>query len=314
MEIKLLRLISRILGVLMIVCVIPSCAFASENNKLHPQFDAGLCPAGNVTAENFTSVQTSMLDSISKQISELQSFYTNISEASNASELQEILENHIPANVFMGPGGMNKEPGRMNKEPGGMNKEPGGMNKGFAGMNVFNLDRIANVTDDNFTDVQTELVASLGNMTDRLDDQLNDTKVSQDSNRTEGINERIAELQNLSTEVSEASTAAELKEVVFTFLQTQAVNSLVKEIELLQAQVNDDNCTCGNTTELSNRITELTTLKENISGAESLEDLKTIMSSNNTLPRMEAPMRQGDHQGNGGPMDRSPKTQGKGKR
>ncbi len=40
----------------------------------------------------------------------------------------------------------------------------------------------------------------------------------------------------------------------------------------------------GNTTELSSRITELTTLKEKISGAESLEDLKTIMSSFHGIP------------------------------
>ncbi len=72
-----------------------------------------------------------------------------------------------------------------------------------------------------------------------LNDHLNDTKVSQDSNRTEEINERITELQNLSTEVSETSTAAELKEVVFTFMQTQAVDSIKKDIEHLQTKVSE---------------------------------------------------------------------------
>jgi len=293
MKLKQLRSISRILGVLIIVCLIPSCAFASENNKLHPHSDAGFGPAGNVTAENFASVRTSILDSISKQISELQNFYTNVSEASNATELQEVLADHRPANECMGPSEMNREP---------------------AGMNVFDLDKISNVTDDNFTEVQTEIVSSLGNMTDKLNDQLNDTNVTQDSNRTEEINERIAKLQNLSSEVSGVSTAAELKEVILTFMKTQTVDSIEKEIKHVQARVNDNNNTCGNTTQLSSRITELTTLKENISGAESLEDLKTIMSSNNTLPVMGAPMRSGDHKGHGGPVNHSPEMQDKCKR
>jgi hypothetical protein len=59
------------------------------------------------------------------------------------------------------------------------------MNKGPSGMDVFDLDKIANVTDDNFTEVRTEIVSSLENMTDILNDQLNDTNVTQDSNRTE---------------------------------------------------------------------------------------------------------------------------------
>lgn len=299
MKIKQLKSISRILGVLMIVCIIPSCALASENNKLHPHSDAGFGPAGNVTAENFTSVQTSILDSISKQISELQSFYTNVSEASNATELQEVLADHRPQNDCMESAGMHKDI-RMNKGP--------------VGINDFDLDKIANVTDDNFTDVQTEIVSSLGNMTDRLNDQLNDTNITQDSNRTEEINERISKLQNLSSEVSGASTAAELKEVVLTYMKTQTVDSIEKEIEHIQARVNDTNNTCENTTQLSSRITELTTLKEKISGAESLEDLKSIMSSNNTPPVMEAPMRPGDHKGDDGPMNHPPEMQDKCKR
>lgn len=270
MRIKPLTSISRIVGVLMIVCIIPSCAFASENNSPNQMSDMRFGPIGNVTAENFANVQTSMLDSINKQITELQSFYTNVSEASNATELKEVLASHRPANECMGPAGMNMGPGQMNG---------------------FNLDAVANVNDDNFTDVQTEIVDSLGNMANMLKDQLNDTKVSQDSNRTEEINAKITEIQNLSTKVSGASTAAELKEVVFTFMQTQAVDSIEKEIEHLQTKVNERENTGGNTTELSCRITELTTLKEKISGAESLEDLKTIMSSSQGIPGMGDDMR-----------------------
>jgi hypothetical protein len=269
MRIKLLTSIMRIVGVLMIVSIIPSCAFASENNSPNQISDMRFGPTGNVTAENFASVQTSLLDSISKQITELQSFYTNVSEASNATELKEVLASHRLPNECMGPDGMHMEPGHMTG---------------------FNLEAVANVTDDNFTDVQTEIVDSLGNMTDVLKDQLNDTKVSQDSNRTEEVNARITEIQNLSTKVSGASTAAELKEVVFTYMQTQAVDSIEKEIEHLQTQANESENTGGNTTGLNSRITELTTLKEKISGAGSLEDLKTILTSSQEIPGMRDDM------------------------
>jgi hypothetical protein len=289
MRIKPLTSIMRIVGVLMILSIIPSCAFASENNSPHQMSDMRFGPIDNVTTENFANIQTSLLDSISKQIAELQSFHTNVSEASNATELKEVLASHRPANECMGPDGMNRGPDGMNRGPDGM--------KGPGQMNVFNLDAVANITNDNFTDVQTEIVDSLGNMTDMLKDRLKDTKVSQDCNRTEEINARITEIQNLSTKVSGASTAAELKEVVFTFMQTQAVDSIEKEIEHLQTKVSESENTGGNTTELSSRITELTTLKEKISGAESLEDLKTIMSSSQGIPGMrDDMMHHGGHE------------------
>ena len=298
MIIKSLTSISRVVGVLMILSIIPSCVFASENNSPNQMSDARFDPTGNVTEENFANVQTSILESISKQITELRSFYTNVSETSNASDLQAVLSSHRPANECMGPGGMNIGPGVMNMGSCHMLMEP-------FGLNGFNLDAVSNVTDDNFTNVQTEIVSSLGNMTDMLNDHLNDTKVSQDSNRTEEINERITELQNLSTEVSEASTASELKEVVFTFMQTQAVDSIKKDIEHLQTKVSEIENTSGNATELSNRITELTTLKEKINGAESLEDLKTIMSSFNGISGVrDDMMNHGRRGGCGCHMDR----------
>lgn len=295
MRIKQLTSIMRIVGVLMIVSIIPSCAFASENDSPNQMSHMRFGPIGNATEENFANIQTAMLESISKQITELQSFYTNVSEASNATELKEVLASHRPAKECMGPGGMDMGPGQMHRGP--------------FGMSGFNPDAVANVTDDNFTTVQTEIINSLGNMTDRLKDQLNDTRVSQDSNRTEEINERITELQNLSTEVSGASTAAELKEVVFTYMQTQAVDSIEKEIEHLQTMVSESESTGGNTTELSSRITELTTYKEKISGATSLEDLKTIMSSSQGIPGMRQDMmHRGEHGGCRCHMDNPDRT------
>ncbi len=270
--IKALSSFSRVAAVLLVLCIIPSCALASENKPV-------FCPGGNVTAENFTDIKSNMLDSINKQINELQELYTNVSEATNATELQEVLSSHRPANEGMGPAGMNKGP---------------------SGMNVFDLDKIANVTDDNFTEVRTEIVSSLGNMTGMLNDQLNDTNVTQDSNRTEETNAKITEIENLSTEVSEASNSTELKEIIFTYVQTQSVESIDKEIEHLQSQTNDTNCTSGNTTELSSRITELTTLKEKINAADSLDSLKEILSSSTQIPGIGGPM------GPGGPGESGP--------
>jgi hypothetical protein len=56
---------------------------------------------------------------------------------------------------------------------------------------------------------------------------------------------------------------------------------------------------------LSGRITELTTLKEKISGAESLQDLKTIMSSSHGIPGVrDDMMNHGRHGGRECHMDK----------
>lgn len=261
-----LKSISRFATVLMVLCILPSGAYAADNS---PKF----VPAQNITEENFTNVRADILDSISEQITELQSFYTNVSETSSASELQKVLLNQAPANGC-GPDGKHRGPEGMNQGPCGM---PG----------LFNLDQVANVTDDNYTDVQTEIVSSIGNMTEMLNKQLENTT---DENRTEMINEQITELENLSTNVSEASSAAGLQEVVLTHMKTQAVDSIEKEIEHIQAKVSESenrtNDSDENVTELNDKITELTTLKDNINAAESLEDLKEIMSSSQGMPGM----------------------------
>ncbi|MDD2637084.1 MAG: hypothetical protein PHW82_16455, partial [Bacteroidales bacterium] len=72
---KVLNSIYRFTAVMIVLCILPVGAFASENKS-------AFTPGENITDENFTVVQAEMLDSISEQISELQSFYTNVSEAS----------------------------------------------------------------------------------------------------------------------------------------------------------------------------------------------------------------------------------------
>ena len=68
----------------------------------------------NITEENYADFQTELLVFLSEQIAELQSFYNNVSEASDASDLQEVLSGQKPANRY-GPDGMNMVPGGMNQ-------------------------------------------------------------------------------------------------------------------------------------------------------------------------------------------------------
>jgi len=270
--------------VLMVLSIIPSGAFALENGTNTDQANTtnengfgkmmpggmrhggagpdgmrgmGLGPAENITDENFTDIQAEMLNSITEKIAELQSMYSNVSEASTAEELQAVLLAERQVNAEgAGPGEKTGFPGEM------------------CGPGLFEA---GDVTEDNFTDVQTEMLDSLQNMTSQLEEMQTRFTEAGEDDRAEELDEKIAELQNFYTEVSEASTAAELKEIIFVHLQTQAVTSLEKEIEFLNARIAED----GNTTDeqLEARITELTTLIADVEGAESLDDLREIMSS-----------------------------------
>lgn len=261
---KVLSSIYRFSAIMLILCILPSGAFASENK---PAF----IPAENITDENFADVQAEMLDSISEQIAELQSFYTNVGEASDASELQEVLSSNMPADGC---------------KPAGMNMGPGGMNQGPCGVpGLFCFAQVKDVTDDNYTDVQAEMVDALGNMTEMLSSQLDNTT---DENMTEMLNEQITELETLSSEISAVSSATELQDVVFTYMQTQAIESLEMEIGHLEEMAADsENTTDENMSEdLSNRIAELNALVEEINGAESLEYLMEIVSASQGMPGM----------------------------
>ncbi|WP_269852187.1 hypothetical protein [Methanosarcina horonobensis] len=138
------------------------------------------------------------------------------------------------------------------------------------------------------------MVDALENMTEMLNSQLDNTT---DENMTEMLNEQITELETLSSEISAASGAEELQDVVFTYIQAQAVDSLEMEIGHLEEMVsNNENSTDENISEsLSSRITELNALIEEINGAESLEDLMELISSSEGMPGMgvRGPMQHG---------------------
>ncbi len=276
---KVVKSVASFAVVLMVLSIIPYSAFALENgantNHKSSTNDHGfgkMMPGGagpdemrgmgvglaeNITEENFADVQAEMLNSITEKISKLQSMYSNVSETATAEELQAVLSAERQANAERaGPGENNGFSGEM------------------CGPGLFEA---GNVTEDNFADAQTEMLDSLENMTEKLEEVQTRLTEAGDEDRAEELDEKITELQNISAEVSGASTAAELNEIIFAHLQTQAVDSLEKEIESLNARVTED----GNTNDerLEERITEINALIADVEGAESLDELTEIMSS-----------------------------------
>ncbi|WP_440948630.1 hypothetical protein ACSAZL_10600 [Methanosarcina sp. T3] len=293
--------------VLMVLSIIPSGAFALENGTGTNQSNStnenefgkmmpggmrhggagpdgirgmGFGPAVNITEENFSDIQAEILNSITEKIAELQSKYDNVSEASSAEELQEVLLADRPANADgAGPGEKNGFPCEM------------------YGPCLFEVE---NLTDDNFTEVQTRMLDSLQNMTEKLEEMHTELTEAGEDDRAEELDERIAELQNLYADVSDASTATELEGVIFDYLQAQAVDSLEKEIEILNARLTEDENATDE--QLEGRIEELTALIADVEGAESLDELREIMSSE--MKDGKGPMQQG------GPMQNEGKMQG----
>ncbi len=290
---KSLISISSFAVLIMILCILPSGAFASVNN---PAFT----PVQNVTEENFTDVQANILASISEQIAKLQNFYDNVSEASNSSELQEVLSRHIPANGY--------EPTGINRRPCGICNEP-------CGIPEFDLYQVENVTDYNYTDIQPKIIISLENITDMLKaEQINLIKEGE-TERVKELGERIVNLEYLSISVSTTSNAAELQEIVLTYMKTQADNSLEKEIELIEYNVSYIESTTyeltDNITKLNDRISELTAQREKINGVKSLADLKKIMPFSQEIVGIGVvcPIQNGEWEGCNCPMCNPVKTQ-----
>jgi len=270
MTVKTLKLISRFAIVLIILSIIPSGAFASENailtNLTDLIYDPGSCPscpAGNISEENFTEVQADMLDSISKRITELQNLYSEISKVSNASDLQNVLSRKRQEQEYLENDERNTEPDEMQTE----------LDEGHEFCHIL----LENITDENFTDVQTVILESLQNMTERAEAAQTRLTEAGESSKAEELNEKITEIRYLYTEVSEASTAAELKEVLLTHEQTKALDSIEEKIELLKSRVNESENASDE--QLNSRITELTALIEDIKGTESFDELKKIMHS-----------------------------------
>ena len=251
MGIKISRAISCVLMMFIVLGIVPSFAFASENNLTENVM------YGNVTSGNFTVMKAMELDSLSKQISMLQGIYANVSNASNASELQQAMYTHI---MMLSPN-TQMCVNRMNIGAG------------------FNLATVANVTDANFTDVKTGLLDSIQNLTVALQNQQNRSEANNDSYMTVQIGDRIANLQNLSDQVNSTTNATELQGVVLTFAQTQLTNSIGMKITKLQQIENNMSANDTNMATLDYKIANLTALERNINNTTSIGGLMAIMYS-----------------------------------
>jgi hypothetical protein len=251
MGIKISRAISCVLMMFIVLGIVPLFAFASENNHT----ENGMY--GNFTSGNFTVMKAMELDSLSKQISMLQGIYANVSNASNASELQQAMYTHT---MMLSP---NTQicVNRMNIGAG------------------FNLATVANVTDENFTDVQAGILGFIQNMTTALQNQQNCSEANNDSYMTAQIGDRIANLQNLSDQVNSSTNATELQGVVLTFAQAELTNSIGMKITKLQQIENNMSANDTNMAMLDYKIANLTALEGNINNTTSIGDLMAIMSS-----------------------------------
>ena len=143
----------------------------------------------------------------------------------------------------------------------------------------FNLATIANVTDENFTDVQAGLLGSIQNMTAALQNQQNRSEANNDSYMTAQIGDRIANLQNLSDQVNSTTNATELQSVVLTFAQIQLTNSIDMKISKLQQIENNMSANDTNIAISDYKIANLTALEGNINNTTSIGGLMAIMSS-----------------------------------
>jgi hypothetical protein len=249
--IKKSRAISCILIMFVVLGIVPSFAFASENNLTENVM------YGNFTSGNFTVMKAMELNSLSTQISMLQGIYANVSNASNASELQQAMFTHM---MMLSP---NTQMcfNRMNIGAG------------------FNLATVANVTDSNFTFVQAELLGSIQNVTASLQNQQNLSEGNNNSNMIALIGDRIANLQNLSDQVNSTTNATELQGVVLIFAQTQLTNSIGMKITKLQQIENNMSANDTNMAMLDYKKENLTALEGNINNTTSIGGLIAIMSS-----------------------------------
>lgn len=204
-----------------------------------------------------------MLDSISKRIAELQNLYSEVSKVSNASDLQNVLSRKRQEKEDLENDERNIESDEMQTEP----------EEGHEFCHIL----LENITDENFTDVQAVILDSIQYMAEESETAQTRLVEAGESGKAEELNEKITEIRDLYAEVSEASTAAELKGVLLTYEQEKALDSIEKKIELLKARMNESEN--ANDEQLNSRITELTALIEDLKGAESFDELEKIMHS-----------------------------------
>jgi hypothetical protein len=248
---RLVRIFSSFLMILMVISIIPSLAFAAEDN--YRGFAFG----------NFSEAQTSLLNAINNEIARLQGTAANVTAATNMSELQTT---------------MCKD--RMLTKPHGMNRYDNGFSLTIG--KGFRFNTIENVNDTTFSNVQTNMVSSLQNMTMIFQNQENVSLANNETAKATQIANKITMVQGLINNISQATNATGIQSVVLTFMQGQISDSVNKQIAQLQsreANVTDINVTAS----INTRITNLQTFETNINNVTSFSAFQKVFSSYYTM-------------------------------
>jgi hypothetical protein len=244
--------------ILLIIGVIPSLVLA-DDNSYHAGFNVG----------SFSDIKGRVLNMINSEIARLQGASANVSYATNMSELQKAMGRD-----------------RMSPKSHGMNLRGMNLNSNGSALSVndgFDLKAIENVNDTTFSTVQADTVASLQNMTARLQNQENRSLANNNTVMGTQIADKITAIQGLTTNISQATDVEGMQNAALTFMQSQFDYAINYRIATIQQMENNGNCTTMNITKLNNNIANLKTLKTNIDNTKSLSDLSTVMSSSHIM-------------------------------
>jgi len=269
---RILKAISSVLLVLTTISVIPSLAFAAENGfaSNHGGFFEG----------DFSTVKAKTLDFLNNEIARLQGISANVSAANNMSELQAAL-------------------GREKMRPGFHGRNCGFTVCGFDVGGGFGISEIENANDTTFPTVKANMVNSLQNMTEKLQDQENKAVAKNNTERAAQLADKITLIQNFTTQISQTTDASGLQTVTLTFMKSQFDEAIEKRILQLQNRENNTN-DANVTAKINTRIADLKTLETKIDSAKSLSDLKTALASSNMMVSLiDHPVRKCGFSGHG---------------
>lgn len=275
---RILKAIPGLLLVLMATSVIPSLASAAENG-----FASN---SGGFFEGDFATVKAKTLDFLNNEITRFQGISANVTAANNMTELQAAL-----GRDRMPPGH------HVMKGPPVMNSDCNGF--AFAVDGGFGLSDIESVNDTTFPTVKANMVNSLENMTAMLQDQENKTAAKNNTERATQLANKIIVIQNLTNQINQTTDAAGLHAVTLVFMKSQldeAINKQIAQLQNRENNTNDENVTA----KINTRIADLKTLETNINNAESLSDLKHVLSASHIMVALnDHPVRKCGFRGHG---------------
>jgi hypothetical protein len=252
---RFLKAISGVLLVLMVTSIVPSLAFAAENNTASDH--------GGFLAGDFATIKAKVLNYLNNEISRLQGVSANVSAANNMTELRAAL----------GRDRMSSRQHMKNIDGNGCGLVVGG---------GFRLNEIATVNDTTFPTVKANMVSSLQNMTAVLQNQENKATANNNTARATQIADKITVIQNLTNQINLTTDAAGLQDAVLTFMKSQfddTINKQIAQLKNIENSTTDANVTAN----INTRTADLNTLETNINNATSLSALQQVLSASHTM-------------------------------